>query len=164
MKQFRKRLTANAVLYDLESEQKIVNQGYARESLTKKGMDDSQITGAASSYARKYALNGLFAIDDTKDADTDAYKKQEGKEKAKPIEISDEEYDRIFDAQNDLVTDKEVQMLRKMLQQSTPELTLKNINGVLSRYNKFKLEELLMTEYVAIVHYIEDLKKKKEVK
>ena len=45
----------------------------ARESLDKKGMDDSQITGTASSYARKYALNGLFAIDDTKDADTDEH-------------------------------------------------------------------------------------------
>jgi hypothetical protein len=43
---------------------------YARESETKKGMDDAQITGSASSYARKYALNGLFCIDDTKDADT----------------------------------------------------------------------------------------------
>jgi len=42
---------------------------YAREEETKKGMDGSQITGASSSYARKYALNGLFAIDDTKDAD-----------------------------------------------------------------------------------------------
>lgn len=42
---------------------------YAREPLTKKGMDEAQITGATSSYARKYALNGLFAIDDTKDAD-----------------------------------------------------------------------------------------------
>jgi hypothetical protein len=44
---------------------------FAREAETKKGMDDSQITGTASSYARKYALNGLLAIDDTKDADTD---------------------------------------------------------------------------------------------
>lgn len=43
---------------------------YAREQEAKKGMDEAQITGAASSYARKYALNGLFAIDDTKDADT----------------------------------------------------------------------------------------------
>lgn len=43
---------------------------YAREAETKKGMDESQITGSASSYARKYALNGLFLIDDTKDADT----------------------------------------------------------------------------------------------
>jgi len=44
--------------------------GYAREAEVKKGMDDSQITGATSSYARKYALNGLFLIDDNKDADT----------------------------------------------------------------------------------------------
>ena len=49
---------------------------YARESASKKGMDDSQITGTASSYARKYALNGLFLIDDTKDADTDEYQNQ----------------------------------------------------------------------------------------
>ena len=49
---------------------------YARETLEKKGMDDSQITGTASSYARKYALNGLFCIDDTKDADTDEYVKK----------------------------------------------------------------------------------------
>ena len=49
---------------------------YAREAEIKKGMDDSQITGSTSSYARKYALNGLFAIDDTKDADTDEYTKK----------------------------------------------------------------------------------------
>lgn len=50
--------------------------GYARESVSKKGMDDSQITGTASSYARKYALNGLFLIDDTKDADSSEYHQQ----------------------------------------------------------------------------------------
>ena len=44
--------------------------GFAREAESRKGMDESQLTGACSSYARKYALNGLFAIDDTKDADT----------------------------------------------------------------------------------------------
>lgn len=48
---------------------KVTVYGWAREAETKKGMDDAQITGSASSYARKYALNGLFAIDDTKDAD-----------------------------------------------------------------------------------------------
>ena len=52
---------------------------YAREDLDKKGMDGSQITGTASSYARKYALNGLFCIDDTKDADTDEYANQTAK-------------------------------------------------------------------------------------
>ncbi len=46
------------------------NTAYAREPESKKGMDESQITGACSSYARKYALNGLFCIDDVKDADT----------------------------------------------------------------------------------------------
>jgi ERF superfamily. len=52
-----------------DGERSISVTAYAREPLSKKGMDDSQITGAASSYARKYALNGLFLIDDTKDAD-----------------------------------------------------------------------------------------------
>lgn len=51
------------------------NTAYAREADQKKGMDESQITGTASSYARKYALNGLFNIDDTKDADTDEFAK-----------------------------------------------------------------------------------------
>jgi len=50
----------------------------AREEETKKGMDGSQITGAASSYARKYALSGLFDIDDTKDADTNEHRSQTG--------------------------------------------------------------------------------------
>ena len=69
-------IEATARLYDIESEQFIEATASARESDTKKGMDDSQVTGTASSYARKYALNGLYNIDDTKDADTDAYKKQ----------------------------------------------------------------------------------------
>lgn len=73
----------------------IVNTAYARESETKKGMDDSQITGTASSYARKYALNGLFCIDDTKDADTNEYQNQttERKATAKQIEILEENYE-----------------------------------------------------------------------
>jgi len=53
-----------------EKQEQISTTGLARESETKKGMDAAQITGSASSYARKYALNGLFAIDDTKDSDT----------------------------------------------------------------------------------------------
>ena len=50
--------------------QAVINTAYAREALTKKKLDDSQITGATSSYARKYCLNGLFCIDDNKDADS----------------------------------------------------------------------------------------------
>lgn len=68
------------------SEEKISVTGFARESETKKGMDDSQITGTASSYARKYALNGLYAIDDTKDSDTNEYKMQTMSEKERKIQ------------------------------------------------------------------------------
>ena len=63
-------VTATAMLTDIETGQAIEAVASARESLDKKGMDSAQITGAASSYARKYCLNGLFCIDDTKDADT----------------------------------------------------------------------------------------------
>lgn len=64
---------AIATICDTEGDFELSNTAYAREEETKKGMDGSQITGTASSYARKYALNGLFCIDDTKDADTDEY-------------------------------------------------------------------------------------------
>ena len=59
---------------------------YAREEESKKGQDSAQITGATSSYARKYALNGLFCIDDTKDADTDEYQKQTASKANKPAQ------------------------------------------------------------------------------
>ncbi|WP_143322537.1 ERF family protein [Clostridium sp. HBUAS56010] len=61
---------ATARFMDCESSDEIKNTAYAREESEKKGMDASQITGSASSYARKYALNGLFCIDDVKDADS----------------------------------------------------------------------------------------------
>ena len=63
-------IKATAKLADIETEEFVENIAYAREEETKKGMDGSQITGASSSYARKYALNGLFGIDDVKDSDT----------------------------------------------------------------------------------------------
>lgn len=65
---------ATATLTNMKGEQ-VTNRAYAREDLVRGKMDGSQMTGSASSYARKYALNGLFAIDDTKDADTDEYTK-----------------------------------------------------------------------------------------
>lgn len=68
---------ATATLTD--GEDNIEVTAYAREAETKKGMDESQLTGTASSYARKYALNGLFCIDDQRDADTDEYAKRTGR-------------------------------------------------------------------------------------
>ena len=72
-------IKATATLTDAESTCSTECTAYAREDADKKEMDGSQITGTASSYARKYCLNGLFLIDDTKDADTDEFKRQQEK-------------------------------------------------------------------------------------
>jgi hypothetical protein len=79
-------IKATATLFDAESGEAVSNTAYAREDEGKKGMDVSQVTGATSSYARKYALNGLFCIDDVKDADTRDNRQNEATEQAKAEE------------------------------------------------------------------------------
>ena len=69
-------IKAIATLSDVHSDECLIVTAFAREQLSKKGMDESQITGSASSYARKYALNGLYLIDDTKDPDTNEHRNQ----------------------------------------------------------------------------------------
>jgi hypothetical protein len=78
---------AKASLIDIDTQEEVYACAYARESENKKGMDSAQVTGATSSYARKYALNGLFCIDDTKDVDTQEYqeKKQTNNNQSKNI-------------------------------------------------------------------------------
>lgn len=83
---------ATATIADCESGETLSVSAYAREAETKKGMDDAQVTGATSSYARKYALNGLFLLDDTKDVDTEEYQAQSKrgtKAKAEPKNNND---------------------------------------------------------------------------
>ena len=80
---------ATAVFRDGATETRV--SAFAREAESKKGMDESQVTGTASSYARKYALNGLFLIDDTKDADTDEFVKATEKTKAKTLKPTEPE-------------------------------------------------------------------------
>lgn len=94
---------ATAKLYDGVDE--IVVTGQAREQLNKKKLDESQVTGATSSYARKYALNGMFLIDDTKDADTDAYQKQANRQNQKraTIVITGQQVDMFNTLLDDLV-------------------------------------------------------------
>ena len=95
-------IKAKATIKDGDKEISAV--AYAREALTKKGMDESQVTGAASSYARKYALNGLLCIDDTKDADSkDNSKEGNPKEKSVVKKISnviDEDSKEILNTMN----------------------------------------------------------------
>jgi hypothetical protein len=79
---------ASANLIDNETESVLSTSAFAREAEVKKGMDDAQITGSASSYARKYALNGLFAIDDTKDPDaTNTHGKDKSQAVNQPTEF-----------------------------------------------------------------------------
>ena len=70
---------ATVSVTDIVTGESVQTSALAREAAQKKGMDESQVTGTASSYARKYALNGLFAIDDNRDADTDEYQQQTSK-------------------------------------------------------------------------------------
>lgn len=82
-------IESTVTFVDIESGESVTATAFARESESKKGMDVSQITGSASSYARKYALNGLFLIDDTKDADTDEQHNQISGSKQKAFSKDD---------------------------------------------------------------------------
>lgn len=106
----------------IKGEEEIASEGRAREDDNKKGMDGAQVTGTSSSYARKYALNGLFCIDDTKDADTDEYAKQQqaskqAKQAAKPAQPSPQPYPEL-DMEKELLAEGEANMA-----QTSAELT-----------------------------------------
>lgn len=124
---------ATATLYDESGE--VIEQvsAYAREEEIKKGMDGSQITGTASSYARKYALNGLFLIDDTKDADTDEWKNQTDrqKENAKAEEVLEK---KVEETSKKTIGDARAKALEKHLSQ----------NGILVQtvYDLYKVKAL----------------------
>lgn len=87
---------ATVSLADNDTELAVSATAFAREAEAKKGMDDAQITGSASSYARKYALNGLFAIDDTKDADAT---NDHGKRTPRPKDVAFDDMQKQHDAQ-----------------------------------------------------------------
>lgn len=104
----RKYVKATITLVNIEKPDEIIKtSALAREEETKKGQDGSQITGASSSYARKYALNGLFAIDDTKDSDstnthgkeekTEAERKKEAIEAINKLADTEEKTEKVFD-------------------------------------------------------------------
>ncbi len=122
------RATATLLCHDGVS---ISASAYAREPLEKKGSDASQITGAASSYARKYALNGLFCIDDNQDADTsDNHEKPQ--QTVHPV------------------TEKEVETLRSMIKSSeTDEIK------ILEHYQIYSLMDMSRDEYTKTMVMLE---------
>ena len=89
---------ATAILLDLESDTNVATSAYAREQLERKKSDDSQLTGAASTYARKYALAGLFLLDDSDGMDPDSYA-------GAPEDDDPEELDRQEEEEQEAVTD-----------------------------------------------------------
>ncbi|MDC2907323.1 ERF family protein [Clostridioides difficile] len=93
---------ATATLIDAETGEKVSTKALAREDETKKGMDLAQITGSVSSYARKYALNGLFCIDDTKDSD--ATNKHGNEQKKK--EVNESELNTLYSLGESIEKDK----------------------------------------------------------
>lgn len=128
-------IRATATLTDAENKDDYFsNTAYAREAETKKGMDESQITGACSSYARKYALNGLFCIDDVKDADaTNDHGKSEAKAEAKTEaqKASPKQIELI----NKLVGDKEA-MLKYYKITKIEDLTLEQASQIIASKTK----------------------------
>ena len=126
-------IKANATLIDIEKGESIYNTAYAREEESKKGMDGSQITGTASSYARKYALNGLFNIDDTKDADTDEFTKQTQEAEKLKVEKIDSKFEnalrqRITD--NNIPNEKVIEVLKKYGYSKLNEIELGNYKKI----------------------------------
>lgn len=121
------RIYVKAVSEITDGQIKISAVGYARESENKKGMDDSQITGSASSYARKYSLNGLFLIDDTKDADsTNKHEKDTDKpeqKNTKPFEKFTESPDLDAVFTGELTPVERIQQSTKIDAQRKAELT-----------------------------------------
>lgn len=127
------RVYVEAMAHITNGEESTYVTAYAREPEAKKGMDESQITGTASSYARKYALNGLFLIDDTKDADTNQYKEQTTK--AEPEQFVDE-----------IISTRNAKDLKTLLQE-----TGSNVPAFLEYYGVKSVEEMTRSQYADAV-------------
>ena len=151
-------IEAQAYFYDAEkpTEPPMCVTAYAREPLDKKGMDEPQITGTASSYARKYALNGLFLIDDVKDPDSDEYR-TENEAKAKKASNKKETDASVMDQ---FVSEGQIATLNMLI--SKAEVTPEKFCGI---YNIAVISEFPVAKYDDAVKKLETAikaKKKKE--
>lgn len=140
-------LVATFDFVDVNTGEKITVEARAREEEKKKGMDASQITGAASSYARKYALNGIFLIDDAKDADTNEYRKQQ-----KQATNSNQQTQYINDNQLQQIYNG-INQLAQMTNQN-PDIVA---SGILVRYNINDFRAVPSGHFNEVVNYIKSL-------
>ena len=133
----RNYVKATIILVNTEKPDEIIEtSALAREEETKKGMDGSQITGASSSYARKYALNGMFMIDDTKDSDST---NTHGKEEAK--KTSETEFKKAIDMINALAnteekSEKVFDMIEKFNKNSLMDCTIEELRKIYDELKK----------------------------
>ncbi|UGC97756.1 essential recombination function protein [Pantoea phage PdC23] len=142
---------ATATITDGESSHSA--SALARESLSKKGMDDAQVTGATSSYARKYCLNGLFGIDDSKDPDSDEHRnnadnrsKQQnqnqnnGNRNSQPPKLNETEISELCDKMGMAASMGELkQLFAKAFKMTTGHALQKNVQQIYAE-SKAKLE------------------------
>lgn len=124
-----------ATFIDCENGEEISTTGYAREPESKPKMDESQVTGSSSSYARKYAMNALFLLDDVKDTDTDEYKKQTGADQKNGGKKEQA-------TQDTFVNQYHINSLRKMFEKEGIDE-----NKLLAGYQIKKIEELTVIQY-----------------
>lgn len=140
-------LVATFDFVDVNTGEKITVEARAREEEKKKGMDASQITGAASSYARKYALNGIFLIDDAKDADTNEYQKQQKQgtnTKQQTQYINDNQLQQIYNGINQLA----------QMTNQNPDIVA---SGILVRCNINDFRAVPSGYFNEVVNYIKSL-------
>lgn len=138
-------LVATFKLVDINTSETITVEARAREEEKKKGMDGSQITGGASSYARKYALNGLFLIDDAKDADSNEYHKEQNQNANQQTQyINDAQVQQIYNGINQLA-----QMTNK-----DPNYVA---NGIMQNYHINDFHAVPSEFFNEVVNYIKSL-------
>ena len=143
---------ATAILNDCDSEACITSKGLAQIATDKKGMDVAQMTGSASSYARKYALNGLFAIDDSEDIDSiDHSEKKTNTRAAKPASAAQEEVKE--EASTGVISTAQA---KRMYAISGGDADL--CKKVIARYGYKSSKEVKWEDYEAICDEIVDLR------
>lgn len=143
-----------ATLFDNESDEKISNIAFARESLDKKGMDASQVTGATSSYARKYSLNGLFLLDDTADTESTEFKTEAETKKKKQIKEESKEM------MNDLTKKKTISQNEALTLEHMCEADSINPEYINSSYKVSNFMELTPEQYAQVIKNWEVVKSK----
>ena len=158
---------AIATFIDTETGEKVENYALAREPLVVKGMSDPQITGASSTYARKYALNGLLCIDDTVDDDSEELKNEKDnrskaqakKNAARPAEVIEDKNDEVKNQEmidntdKDLVPHGEGMTERRLARlKKAQEICKKNDKTILATAKANSFEEITEANYIAVMN------------